>query len=60
LESAGAHVYIPRQDQDYAFTVGLRMLTLRRLAIESDGLFRPAADAGEVLAYYANAIAHLQ
>jgi glycerol-3-phosphate O-acyltransferase len=59
LEQQGAHIYIPRQDQDYAFAVGLRMLTLRRLVIENDGLFQPAPGAGEVLAYYANAIAHL-
>ena len=31
LESRGAHVYIPRKDLDYAITVGLRMLRLRRL-----------------------------
>jgi glycerol-3-phosphate O-acyltransferase len=31
LERRGAHVYVPRGDQDYAITVGLRMLTLRRL-----------------------------
>jgi glycerol-3-phosphate O-acyltransferase len=60
LEASGAHLYIPRQDQDYAFTVGLRMLTLRKLVIENDGLYSAAADAGEVLAYYANAITHLQ
>jgi glycerol-3-phosphate O-acyltransferase len=59
LESRGAHIYIPRQDQDYAFTVGLRMLTLRRLVVETDGLYSAGPDSGEVLAYYANAIAHL-
>ena len=40
LEGRGAHVYVPRGDQDYAITVGLRMLTLRRLVDEADGLFR--------------------
>ncbi|MFA6443670.1 MAG: 1-acyl-sn-glycerol-3-phosphate acyltransferase [Sterolibacterium sp.] len=59
LEAAGAHLYIPRQDHDYAFGVGLRMLTLRRIVLEEDGLFRPAPDELEMLAYYANAIAHL-
>lgn len=59
FESSGAHAYIPRQDQDYAFGVGLRMLTLRRLVEERDGLFLPASDHVEVLAYYANAIGHL-
>ena len=59
IEAQGAHVYIPRSDRDYAVTVGLRMLTLRHLVHEEDGLFR--IDAGErlVLAYYANSISHL-
>ena len=35
LEAAGVHVYVPRGDQDYAIDVGLRMLTLRRLVLES-------------------------
>src|SRR6185295_12664300 len=37
LQEAGAHVYIPRQDQDYAIAAGLRMLTLRHLVEERDG-----------------------
>ena len=59
LERAGAHVYIPRADHDYAITVGLRMLTLRELAVQSDGLFRAEGSETELLAYYANSIAHL-
>ncbi len=59
LEAACAHLYIPRQDQDYAFGVGLRMLTLRHMVTEEDGLFRAAPEQLEMLAYYANAIAHL-
>jgi glycerol-3-phosphate O-acyltransferase len=60
LEARGAHVYIPRQDRDYALGVGLRMLTLRRIVVERDGLY--AANPGEsrILAYYANAIEHFQ
>jgi glycerol-3-phosphate O-acyltransferase len=59
VEAAGAHVYVPRTDRDYALTVGLRMLTLRRLVVERDGLFQ--AEAGELalLRYYANSIVHL-
>jgi glycerol-3-phosphate O-acyltransferase len=59
LEAAGAHVYLPRRDLDYAITVGLRMLRLRRLVEEREGLL--AARAGELplLRYYANSIAHL-
>ena len=59
LQARGAHQYIPRQDEDYAFGVGLRMLVLRHLVLEQDGQFGIAPDALEVIAYYANAIAHL-
>lgn len=59
LDEAGARVYIPRADQDYAVTVGLRMLTLRHLVTETDGIYRAAPDETPLLAYYANAIAHL-
>jgi glycerol-3-phosphate O-acyltransferase len=59
LEAGGAHVYVPRRDQDYAIGVGLRMLTLRRLVTEEAGTFRVAPGEGPMLAYYANSIAHL-
>jgi glycerol-3-phosphate O-acyltransferase len=59
LEAAGAHVYIPRKDLDYAVTVGLRMLTLRRLVEEKDGLYTAQQIELPVLRYYANSIAHL-
>jgi glycerol-3-phosphate O-acyltransferase len=57
--AAGGHVYVPRRDMDYAVTVGVRMLTLRRLVLEKDGLFRANPDEAELLRYYANSIAHL-
>ena len=60
LEAAGAEVYLPRQDLDYAASVGLRMLRLRRLIDERDGLFRAKAEEARVLAYYANSIRHLE
>ena len=59
VEALGAHVYVPRTDRDYALTVGLRMLTLRRLVIEREGLFVPNPHELPLLAYYANSIAHL-
>ncbi len=59
LEAAGAHVYIPRKDLDYAITVGLRMLTLRRLVEEKDGLFLVRPAELPLIRYYANSIAHL-
>jgi glycerol-3-phosphate O-acyltransferase len=59
LQARGAHVYIPRRDLDYALTVGLRMLSLRRLVEERDGLFRARPQELPLLSYYANSIAHL-
>jgi glycerol-3-phosphate O-acyltransferase len=59
LEAGGAHVYIPRQDQDYAIEAGLRMLTQRHLVEERDGLYVAKAEEMRVLRYYANSIGHL-
>jgi glycerol-3-phosphate O-acyltransferase len=59
LEAAGAHVYVPRRDFDYALSVGLRMLTLRRLVEEKEGLFTARPGELALLGYYANSIAHL-
>jgi glycerol-3-phosphate O-acyltransferase len=59
LAARGAHVYVPRKDQDYAIVVGLRMLTLRRLVEEKDGLFSARPEELPLLRYYANSIAHL-
>ena len=56
LESSGAHVYVPRNDRDYAITVGLRMLTLRRVVVETNGLFTPVAEELPMLHYYANSV----
>ena len=58
IEAGGAHVYVPRSDRDYAIDVGLRMLTLRHLVLEEDGLLQPNPADLTVLAYYANSIAH--
>lgn len=59
LEAQGAHVYMPRRDQDYAITVGLRTLTLRHIVAERDGLYIAQSHELPILRYYANSIAHL-
>ncbi len=59
LEKAGAHVYVPRGDLDYGIGVGLRMLLLRRIVEEQDGLYRADPAETALLEYYANAIAPL-
>jgi glycerol-3-phosphate O-acyltransferase len=60
LEAAGAHVYLPRGDEEYATAVGLRMLKLRRLAVEQDAGWVPAEGELPLLRYYANSIRHLR
>ncbi len=59
LDAAGAQVYIPRRDQDYAVTAGLRALVERHLATGDDGLFAARPDELPLLRYYTNSIAHL-
>ncbi len=56
LEQSNAHLYIPRGDLDYAIGVGLRMLLLRRMVVEEEGVYRAAPGEQALLAYYANAI----
>lgn len=61
LQDRGAHVYIPRDDLDYAFEVGLRMLELRNLVTVSseDKTVVIVGNEENVVAYYANSIVHL-
>ncbi len=59
LEASGAYVHIPRADRDYAIDVGLRMLKLRHLILETDEGYRANPQELALLQYYANAIAHL-
>jgi len=59
LTAKGAHIHIPRADQEYAVEVGLRMLLLRHLVEEENGLYRANPREEVLLRYYANSIAHL-
>jgi glycerol-3-phosphate O-acyltransferase len=59
LTAAGAHVHIPRHDQEYAVEVGLRMLMLRHLVTAEAGVYHANPRETAVLAFYANAIGHL-
>ncbi|MFI5032334.1 MAG: 1-acyl-sn-glycerol-3-phosphate acyltransferase [Reyranellales bacterium] len=60
FEARGAKLYLPRGDRDYAIHVGLRMLALRHLVEERDGLFAAVPAERPLLAYYANSVAHLR
>ena len=59
LEEKGYRAYIPRGDRHYAVTVGIRMLTLRKLLFEEDGLYTMNSAELPLLNYYANSITHL-
>ena len=48
FEGRGAKLYVPRGDRDYAIHVGLRMLALRHLVEERDGLFAAVGNRAAV------------
>ena len=57
LIAVGANIHVPHADRDYAIAVGLRMLTLRHIVQEKDGLYRMNPADRDLVSYYANAIA---
>ena len=59
LEQAAARVYVPRRDLDYALDVGLRMLLMRHLVDEREGVYIARESEMPLLRYYANSISHL-
>ncbi len=59
LHAAGAHAHIPRASLDYAVEVGMRMLTLRGIVTETEGVYAAAPDEAGLLRFYASSIAHL-
>jgi len=59
LEAHGAHVHMPRDDLEYAINVGLRMLLLRKLIREEEGVYQVNNEERPILEFYANSIAHL-
>jgi len=59
LQAAGAHSHIPRASFDYAVEVGMRMLTLRGIVTEAEGVYAAAPEEAGLLRFYANTIAHL-
>jgi glycerol-3-phosphate O-acyltransferase len=59
LEAVGAQIYIPRRDREYAIQVGLRMLTLRHIVEDDEGMLSAVPSELPLLTYYANSICHL-
>ncbi len=59
LEALGHRAYIPREDYNYAVDVGVRMLTLRNILVETDGALMARPEEQPIIQYYANSISHL-
>lgn len=59
LGARGAHSYVPRDDRDYTIDAALNALALRRIVEIDGGRYRAAPAERQLLAYYANSIAHL-
>lgn len=55
----GGVVHVPRADEDYAVAFGIRMLLLRGVIAEREGLIQSTGRDRGLLTFYANSIAHL-
>ncbi len=60
LQAQGAPVHIPTRGAELSVTTAFNMLRLRRVVIESDGLFSADSKSLDILSYYANAMEHWQ
>ncbi len=58
LQKQGAPVYVSPENRVESIINALNMLQLRRLIRESEGIYRLVSGEAELLAYYANSIAH--
>jgi glycerol-3-phosphate O-acyltransferase len=58
LQAGGAPVYVTTKSRVETILNALGMLKIRRLVIESDGIYQAAPGEDDILAYYANSIAH--
>ncbi len=59
IQSQDAHVHIPHEDQEYAVEFGIRILKMRKVIREENGVFHNNPEEDILLNYYANAIIHL-
>jgi glycerol-3-phosphate O-acyltransferase len=58
LQAQGAPVHVSRRGLELSITTAFNMLKLRRMVIESDGLFSADPESLDILSYYANAMDH--
>ena len=58
LQAKSAPVYITNQNRVETILNALNMLKIRRLVVESGGIYRATPGEDDMLAYYANSIGH--
>ena len=58
LQAGGAPVYVTTKNRVETILNALEMLKIRRLVVESDGIYQAAPGEDDILTYYANSIAH--
>jgi glycerol-3-phosphate O-acyltransferase len=56
LQAKGAPVYVTTKNRVETILNALEMLKIRRLVVESEGVYRAAPGEDDILSYYANAI----
>lgn len=59
LQDKSAYIHLPRDSTEYATKVGLRMLLLRRMAVETGERVSISEGQEASIDFYANSIAHL-
>ena len=58
LQAGGAPVYVSAKSKVQMILNALNMLKIRRLVVETDGMFKFVPEEFDVLSYYANSIVH--
>ncbi len=58
LQATGAPVYVTTKNRVETILNALEMLKIRRLVVESEGVYRAAPGEDDILSYYANSIVH--
>jgi glycerol-3-phosphate O-acyltransferase len=58
LQAKGAPVYVSAEGRVETILNALNMLQIRRLVVESQGIYQSAPGEDDMLGYYANSIAH--
>ena len=58
LQAKGAPVYVTTKKRVETILNALEMLKIRRLVVESEGVYRAASGEDDILSYYVNSIIH--